>query len=162
MTEVGKVQNILLLLGSILLCNLIGGLGSVFTQTGAGSWYQTTLVKPWFVPPGIVFPIAWTALFILMGIALWYLIRTRDEPEGRTALLLFGTQLILNLLWSYLFFGLQSPLFALVEILALIGVLIALVTISFRVQKTAGYLLIPYLAWVCFATVLNAAIVMLN
>jgi len=162
MTEIGKVQNILLLLGSILLCNLIGGLGSVFTQTGSGSWYQTTLIKPWFVPPNIVFPIVWTTLFILMGIALWLLILSRNEPEGRTALLLFGIQLILNLMWSYLFFGLQSPLFALVEILALVGVLIALVTICFRVQRTAGYLLVPYLAWVCFATVLNAAIVMLN
>lgn len=162
MTETGKVQNVLLLLGCVLLCNLVGGLGSVFTKTGPGSWYQTTLIKPWFVPPNIVFPIVWTTLFILMGIALWVLIRNRHEPEGKTALLLFGIQLILNLLWSYLFFSLQSPFAALVELLTLVGVLIALVTVCFRVQKTAGYLLAPYLAWVCFAAVLNAAIVMLN
>ncbi len=157
------IRNPLLLIGCVILANLAGFIGSFFTATGPGSWYVDVLVKPWFVPPNLAFPIAWTLIFILMGIALYLiLMEGTKRAEVRIALVLFSAQLILNILWSYLFFTLQSPFLGLVGIVIL-WVFILAVTVSFyRLNKTAGYLFIPYLAWVAFATMLNGAIYLLN
>ncbi|MFA5396666.1 MAG: TspO/MBR family protein [Methanogenium sp.] len=157
------IRNPLLLIGCVILANLAGFIGSFFTATGPGSWYVDVLVKPWFVPPNLTFPIAWTLIFILMGIALYLiLMEGTKRAEVRIALVLFSAQLILNILWSYLFFTLQSPFLGLVGIVIL-WVFILAVTVSFyRLNKTAGYLFIPYLAWVAFATMLNGAIYLLN
>lgn len=157
------IRNPLLLIGCVILANLAGFIGSFFTATGPGSWYVDVLVKPWFVPPNLAFPIAWTIIFILMGIALYLiLMEGTGRAEVRIALALFFSQLVLNILWSYLFFTMQNPFLGLVEIIIL-WVFILAVTISFyRINKTAGYLFIFYLAWVTFATALNAAIYLLN
>lgn len=157
------VRNPLLLIGCVVLTNLAGFIGSFFTDTGAGSWYADVLVKPWFVPPNLAFPIAWTTIFILMGIALYLiLMEGTDRPDVRVAGVLFFCQFILNILWSYAFFTLQSPFYGLIEILIL-WLFILAVTVSFyRINKIAGYLFIPYLAWVSFATILNGAIYLLN
>jgi len=157
------VRNPLLLIGCIVLANLAGFIGSFFTETGAGSWYADELVKPWFVPPNVVFPIAWTTIFILMGIAFYLVVMEGTErPDVRVATVLFFCQLILNILWSYAFFTLQSPLFGLIEILIL-WLFILAVTVSFyRINRVAGYLFLPYLAWVSFATILNGTIYLLN
>ncbi|WAI01497.1 TspO/MBR family protein [Methanogenium organophilum] len=157
------VRNPLLLIGCVVLTNLAGFIGSFFTDTGAGSWYADVLVKPWFVPPDVVFPIAWTAIFILMGIALYLILMEGTErPDVQVAAGLFLCQLLLNILWSYAFFTLQSPFFGFIEILIL-WLFILAVTVSFyRINTIAGYLFIPYLAWVSFAAILNGTIYLLN
>ncbi|WFN34897.1 tryptophan-rich sensory protein [Methanogenium sp. S4BF] len=158
-----QIRNPLLLIGCVILTNLAGFVGSFFTATGAGSWYADVLVKPWFVPPNAVFPIAWTTIFILMGISLYLiLMEGTGRAEVRVALGLFCCQLGLNILWSYLFFTLQSPFLGFIEIIIL-WLFILAVTVSFyRINKTAGYLFIPYLAWVSFATILTGTIYLLN
>ncbi|MDE4907467.1 tryptophan-rich sensory protein [Methanogenium marinum] len=158
-----NIRNPVLLIGCVILTNLAGFVGSFFTATGAGSWYADELIKPWFIPPNVAFPIAWTTIFILMGIALYLILAEgTGRADVRIATALFSCQLVLNILWSYAFFTLQSPLYGLIEIIIL-WIFILAVTISFfRINKRAGYLFIPYLAWVSFATVLNGSIYLLN
>jgi len=157
------IKNPLLLIGCVILTNLAGFAGSFFTDTGAGSWYADELIKPWFVPPNVVFPIAWTTIFILMGIALYLvLVEGTGRADVRIALALFCCQLGLNILWSYAFFTLQSPFYGLIEIIILWFFILAVTLCFYRINKWAGYLFIPYLAWVSFATVLTGTIYLLN
>jgi len=143
---------------SIGLCLCAGAIGGIFTTTGADSWYAS-IVKPSFNPPNWVFGPVWTLLYILMGVALYLGIR---KNASRTALVVFIIQLVLNTLWSILFFGLESPLLALVCIIVLwISILICII-LFYKRSRTASYLLLPYLLWVSFATVLNWAILLLN
>ena len=147
----------------VALCLGLSYFSKQVTQTSLQTWYPT-LVKPSFNPPNWAFPVAWITLFILMGIAaglVWA--EMQNKPEAvKKALLFFGIQLILNVLWSILFFGLRNPMLALIEVV-LLWFLIYETFIKFnRVNTAAGYLLIPYLIWVGFATILNAGIVYLN
>lgn len=150
------------LIVSILIPQLAGLIGSVFTISSVRNWYPT-LNKPGFTPPNWLFGPAWTLLFLLMGISLYLVWQKELETPGvKKALIIFGAQLVLNILWSVLFFGLQSPLLGLIDILPLI-VLIILNIIQFKkINPTAGYLLIPYLAWTSFAAILNFSILILN
>lgn len=145
------------------VCLVLGYMSGQVTQSSVETWYPT-LVKPSFNPPNWAFPVAWTTLFIFMGIAaglVWAKIE-ENQKKVQVALLFFGLQLILNALWSILFFGLRNPLFALIEIIFL-WILIYQTYLKFKsIHATAGYLFIPYLAWVGFATILNASIVYLN
>jgi translocator protein len=126
-----------------------------------GAWYAA-LEKPDLTPPGWVFPVAWTALYAAMGVALYLYLRAPARPIPRVPLALFGLQLGLNGAWSWLFFGRQRPDLALVDI-GLLWIVLALTTWAFwRRRRVAGALLVPYLLWVSFATYLNAAIFMLN
>lgn len=150
------------LVASVILCNLAGILGSLVTITGEGSWYSTIL-KPSFSPPGFLFGPVWTLLYILMGISLYLVwMEGLERKEVRLALIAFGIQLVLNTLWSFLFFGLQSPFLGLVEIVILWISIVATVILFYRVNRTAAILLIPYLAWVSFATFLTYNIWILN
>lgn len=155
-------RSILLLVACIVLPLIIGAIGSYFTISNIPGWYDT-LVKPWFTPPSWVFGPAWTVLYIMMGISLWLIVKNGiSEPVVRQGVIIFGAQLIINLLWSIIFFGMRSPTGGLVAILVLL-VLIMLTIRSFRiVSSQAAYLLIPYLCWTCFATILTAAVVILN
>jgi benzodiazapine receptor len=147
---------------AIVVCNLAGVLGSFVTQTGSGSWYAQ-LVKPEINPPSFVFAPVWTTLFVLMGIALYLVwMEGTDRRDVRRAMTIFGVQLGLNIIWSYAFFGLQSPLLGLVDIVALWCVIAATIVAFAKVNRTAAYLLIPYLLWVTFATFLNYRILLLN
>ena len=141
---------------------VIGGLSGFATARGVSTWYPT-LVKPSFNPPAWVFGPVWTALYFMMGVAAFIVWRQGIGADGvRVALVVFVVQLALNGLWSILFFGMQSPGWALVEIVVLwlaIGVTIRLFWV---VVPTAGALLLPYMAWVSFATVLNASLWWLN
>lgn len=124
-------------------------------------WYQG-LVKPSFQPPPWVFGPAWTILYTMMGIALSYVWNSKPSAPRRTAINLFLAQFILNISWSPLFFGAQNPTVALI-VIVLMWVLIAMTISAFYIIRPLyGYLLIPYLCWVTFATVLNASIVYLN
>lgn len=149
-------------LGAIALCNGVG-ISSGLLSGGAGSDWYRALEKPSFNPPGWVFGPAWTVLYTLMGGSLAILWRARGKNEAANpALVLFGVQLALNALWSFLFFRWKSPGWALVEICVLFVAIVLTIRAAWRVSPVAGGLLIPYLAWVGFATVLNGSIWWLN
>jgi tryptophan-rich sensory protein len=147
---------------AILFCIIIGSLGSLVTTTGPGSWY-TSLEKPFFAPPNWVFAPVWITLFILMGIALYLVWQCGTENRDvQIALGIFGVQFFLNVIWSFLFFGLQSPLLGLIDIILLWIMIAATIGAFYRVKKSAAYLLLPYIAWVTLATALNGAVYLLN
>jgi tryptophan-rich sensory protein len=140
----------------------VGGLSGFTTARGVTNWYPT-LTKPSFNPPAWVFGPTWTLLYILMGVAAFLVWRKGLELEGvKLALSVFLLQLALNGLWSILFFGMQMPGWALVEIVLLWLAIGATIVLFWRVAPTAGALLLPYGAWVSFATVLNASLWWLN
>jgi tryptophan-rich sensory protein len=157
-----KMPAFLKLAAAILFCEIAGSLGSVVTMPAPGSWYSA-LAKPFFAPPAWVFGPVWFTLFALMGIALFLIweLGTR-KPEVRFALGIFGLQFIFNVTWSFLFFGLKSPLLGLISIIILWWLILATIVVFYRLRKSAAYLLIPYIAWVSIATVLNASIYLLN
>jgi tryptophan-rich sensory protein len=146
----------------LVLCLAAGVLGSFATAPKIPSWYAG-LIKPSFSPPNWIFAPVWTLLYITMAVAVWR-VSTRDiDAEMRKrAVLTFLGQLGLNALWPPAFFGLESPRLALFVIIALVSALALTVVVFFRVDRIAGMLLLPCLAWVAFATLLNAAIVALN
>ncbi|HVV15075.1 MAG TPA: TspO/MBR family protein [Candidatus Paceibacterota bacterium] len=154
-------KNLAPLAAWILLAEGAGLLGSLFTAPAVGGWYAT-LARPDLAPPNWIFAPVWTALFLLMGIAA-YLVWKRPASRGRTlALKLFFVQLLLNVGWSLVFFGLHNPGAALAEI-ALLWVSIAATVWSFsKVSGTAALLLAPYLVWVSFASYLNFMLWTLN
>lgn len=140
----------------------VAAAGSAVTTPQIPTWYAS-LAKPPFNPPSWVFGPVWTLLYAMMAVAIWRIARLPPVAAGRrTALWLFLAQLALNGLWSPAFFGLQSPLLGLAVIVPLLAVLAWTVAVFFRLDTLAGLLLVPYLLWVAFATVLNAAIVSLN
>jgi tryptophan-rich sensory protein len=144
-------------------CLLVGFLSSKVTQQSISTWYPT-LVKPVFNPPNWVFAPVWTLLFIMMGVAgglVWNHLEENPEPVKK-AFQLFIIQLGLNALWSYLFFGLQNPLLALIEIVLLWLMIFETFNQFKKINSTAAKLLIPYLAWVSFASLLNFSIWWLN
>ena len=147
---------------AILISEAAGIIGSVFTSPSIPTWYAG-IIKPTFSPPNWVFGPVWTTLFALMGIAS-YIVWKRgfERRDVRIALGMFALQLILNVTWSLIFFGLQNPALAFLEIIAL-WLAIALTIVSFyRINKIAAYLLIPYILWVSFAMFLNYTIWSLN
>lgn len=150
------------LVSAIVVCQLAGIVGSVFTVSSIPTWYAG-LEKPFFAPPNWLFGPVWLSLYTLMGVSL-YLVWSRgaDTRSVKTALSVFGIQLALNALWSVLFFGLRSPLLGLVEIAALWIAIAATIVLFYRVSRTAGLLLIPYIAWVTIAAALNGFIWTLN
>lgn len=150
----------LALAGFVVACQLAGLIGIPFNERAIDSWYDT-LDKPSFNPPSWVFGPVWTTLYLLMAVAAWLVWRT-DDRRRRTALTLFAVQLVLNAAWSPLFFGARLPGWALAEI-AVLWLAVALTASWFwSIDRRAGALLVPYLAWVSFAAVLNAEIVRLN
>ncbi len=146
---------ILRLLVSVAVCQGAGILGSVFTARSIETWYDG-LARPAIAPPNWVFAPVWTALFLLMGISL-FIVWTVGPAKGSVGLAfaVFASQLALNILWSFLFFGLRSPGAAFVEILILWLAILLTVIVFFRLSKAAAILLLPYLLWVGFATALN-------
>jgi benzodiazapine receptor len=152
------MRNGLALAGFVVLCLAVGGLGGWATAQSVAEWYPT-LAKPSWTPPPWLFAPVWTVLYILMGVAAW-LVWKAGNAKG--AMLLFGAQLLLNLAWSFLFFGARSPGLALIDIAALWLAIAAMIfAYAFR-SRLAAYLTVPYLAWVSFAMALNAAVFMLN
>lgn len=157
-----KKKGVLALVICILLCQCAGFIGSLFTRPSISTWYAT-LEKPIFTPPNWIFSPVWITLFLLMGISLFLIWRRGlAERKVRVALTFFGAQLVFNIVWSVLFFGLRSPLAGFIDI-ALLWIAIALTIFYFlKVSKMAGVLLIPYIVWVSFAAVLNGYIWRLN
>ncbi len=152
----------LVLILSLVITLSAGALGSFFTTPAIPTWYAS-LNKPFFNPPNWLFGPVWTLLYILMAVSM-YLVWTSQapRPQKKKAVLLYLIQLCLNTLWSVIFFGMRSPEIAFVEILILETAII-FTTVSFsKISKTAGRLLIPYILWVAFASILTLSIVVLN
>ena len=157
-----KRREITGLLVSLLACQSAGVLGLLFTHPALRSWYPW-LKRPSFQPPNWLFAPVWTALYAMMGSAVFLVWRkVPNDRRASRAVDFFGVQLTFNSLWSVVFFGLRSPLAGLAEISVLWVALIATVIKFFRISKPAGFLLIPYLLWTSFATVLNFSIWRLN
>ncbi|KPJ54465.1 TspO protein [candidate division TA06 bacterium DG_24] len=147
---------------SIVLCQSAGVIGSIFTARSVSTWYPT-LRRPFFNPPSWVFGPVWITLYLLMGISLFLVWRKGvGTAQVRVAIVAFAVQLILNAAWSGAFFGLRSPLAGLIVIL-LLWVAISVTIVLFRqISALASLILIPYIAWVSFAAILNASIYALN
>lgn len=140
----------------------VGAVAGLATASSVTTWYAT-LVKPTFNPPNGVFGPVWTLLYVLMAISGWRVWRSDAPPQlRRGALAFWAAQLLLNFAWSFLFFGLHAPAVALAEILVLLAVLAVTLALSWRIDRLAGLLLAPYLAWVAFASLLNFEIWRLN
>ncbi|MBM3650107.1 MAG: tryptophan-rich sensory protein [Alphaproteobacteria bacterium] len=151
----------LTLLLFLALCLGIGALGAQVTATSVGTWYAD-LTKPPFNPPNAVFGPVWTALYVLMAVAAWRVWRAASRDATRGPLTLFALQLAVNLGWSVVFFGLQK-IGAAVATIVVLDVAVAVTTLAFRmVDRIAALLMVPYLAWIAFATVLNISIWWLN
>ncbi|WAC05422.1 MAG: tryptophan-rich sensory protein [Methanoregula sp.] len=152
--------------GLLIICIAIpllaGAIGSIFTMEAIPTWYAA-LQKPSFTPPAWIFGPVWTSLYLLMGIALFVVVRdgTCTVPV-RHAVALFVAQILANTAWSFLFFGLRSPLLGLIDIFLLVVLVAGTMVAFYRVSHTAGWLLVPYLCWVSFATVVNAAVWVMN
>ena len=158
-------KNIVRFVISIIICESVGIIGSFFTFSSVSNWFPT-LVKPWFSPPSWLFGPVWTILYFLMGLSL-YIVWNKTETISKQKykkqfFILFGIQLILNALWSFLFFGLKSPISGLIDILFLDITVITTIIYANRVSKYAAVLLAPYMAWIIFATLLNFEIALLN
>ncbi len=149
----------------VVTCLAIGYFSGMATQSSIKTWFPT-LVKPSFNPPNWVFAPVWLMLYIMMAVAaglVWNRMEhSKDKELVKNSLIFFAVQLGLNALWSVLFFGLRNPMLALIEIV-LLWLMIYETYIKFgKIDKIAGYLFLPYLAWVSFATILNACIWWLN
>jgi benzodiazapine receptor len=151
------------LLLAILGVELVGGAGGLFTASGVGGWYET-LVRPALAPPNWVFGPVWTALYAMMGTALWLVWRRFETQPGpvRTAVGVFAVHLLVNLSWSAAFFGLRDPGLGLAVIGGLWTLIVATIWTFARVDRRAAALLVPYLLWVSFAAYLNYRIWLLN
>lgn len=145
----------------VALCFVPGIFGALFNPGGPGDWYAG-LAKPALTPPGWIFPVVWPLLYAMMGVALFLALSPSRRDAPRWPLAVFAVQLVLNGLWSWLFFGLERADLALVDIALLLAAIVAAIA-GFRQRRAAAaWLLVPYLAWVSFATWLNLEIVRLN
>jgi tryptophan-rich sensory protein len=147
---------------SILLPLIVGGVSGFFTTGSIEGWY-ITLNKPWFNPPNWIFGPVWTLLYLMMGIA-FFLIWKSDAPTDtkKIAITVYFVQLVLNFAWSLIFFYMEQPGWALVDILLMWAAILYTILVFGKISSAAAWLLVPYICWVSFATVLNFAIWKLN
>ncbi len=156
------MKDIFKLCSSVLACLAVGFAGSFFTNSSVNSWYAG-LKKPFFNPPSWIFAPVWTMLYVLMGVSVFLIWRQGlDDKKIRAALFAFIIQLALNALWSPAFFAMKSALAGLGVIIFLWMAISITIFLFYRISKLASFLLLPYILWVSFAVVLNAAIFSLN
>ena len=156
------MNNVTKLIISIAIPVAIGATAGFFTATGVDSWYQT-INKPSWNPPNWIFAPVWTSLYVMMGIALFFVWKADTSNElKKIAVALFAVQLLLNFFWSFIFFYQQQPGWALVEIIAMWFFILLTIFAFAQVSKTAAWLLVPYISWVSFAAILNYTIWTLN
>jgi tryptophan-rich sensory protein len=139
---------------------IVGGLSGYLTSSNIATWY-VTLNKPFFNPPNYLFGPVWTVLYLIMGISLGMIINAKHSNKNKS-LIIFSIQLVLNFFWSVIFFSLQSPGWAAIEIIALWSSILYMILNFYKTIKWAGLINIPYLLWVSFASLLNISIYLLN
>lgn len=150
---------------AIVTVPVILGLGLIsgwLSNSGYGNAWFDGLAKPEAMPPGWTFGAVWTTLYILLGISLALIVQAPNSGTRRTALILFGSQMVLNFLWSPVFFGLHQPRLGLAIILVMLVLTIATTFWFARLNKAAAWLLVPYMVWLSFASILNYEIIRLN
>ena len=148
---------------AIIIPLLVGGISSFLTMDGMDKFKY--LDQPFLSPPSWVFPVVWTILYILMGIASYLIYKDKNVityEEKEKALLLYVVQLIFNFFWSIIFFNMQMFVFAFIWLIILWGMVLLLIIYAYKVNKKASYLLIPYILWLTFAGYLNIMIALLN
>jgi tryptophan-rich sensory protein len=160
-TPANRTRDILGLVAFVVVCLAISAVGAWATATSVRDWYPT-LNKPAFNPPNWIFAPVWTTLYVMIAVAGWRVWRARGFADAQSAMTAYALQLALNLVWSFVFFGAQAIGAALVEIVALLAAIVVNVRLFRRIDRVAGVLLLPYAAWVSFATVLNAALWQMN
>ena len=157
-----RINDTVKLILSVILCEATGLLSGWLGSAYNNEWLDQ-LNKPSWYPPGSVFGPVWSVLYLLMGISLWLVWKSKVDPAvKRGAYLIFGIQLFFNFCWSIIFFRFRSPGWALIDIILLVVCIIITILAFARISKPAAWLLVPYICWVCFATCLNAAIWQLN
>ncbi len=144
---------------AVVVCEMAGVVGSVFTVSAIPTWYAA-LQKPWFSPPNWLFAPVWLTLYFLMGVTLYLLWDNRQRAKA--ALGIFALQLVLNVLWSVVFFGAQQLFYGFVIIAALWIAIVATIALSYRVSRGAAAALLPYIVWVTIASALNYYVWVLN
>ena len=144
-----------ILIISLVIVYLVAFIGGIFTSSNVNTeWYNS--IKPSITPPSWVFPIAWNILFLLIAISLYFSwINAKNKKTKIKIAGVFGINFLLNILWSIIYFSLKNPFYAFIEIIILWISILCMVCTSYKIDKKAGYLLIPYLLWVSFAIVLN-------
>jgi tryptophan-rich sensory protein len=157
-----KIIDILKLVASIILCQLAGFIGSIFTTPAIPTWYES-LRKPLFNPPNWIFGPVWVSLYLLMGVSLFLIWqRRKNNPYVKKGLIFFFVQLILNACWPIAFFGLKSPLLGFINIVLLWLAIFLNIQYFFKISRIAALLLLPYILWVSFAVLLNISLLILN
>jgi len=146
---------------SLGVCLGAAGIGSILTTPSLHPWYATLRKPPW-TPPNWLFGPVWTALYLGMAVAAWLVWRQAGFSPARLPLTLFALQLVLNVAWSGIFFGLRLPGAAFLEVVLLWLFILSTATAFWPVSRTASWLLVPYLTWVTYAAALNAAIWRMN
>lgn len=156
-----RTHDLLDLVIFLVICLAVSAIGGAITATSVDSWYQT-LAKPSFNPPDWVFAPVWTTLYVLMAVAGWRVWRSPPSIIRIRGLLAFAIQLSLNLLWSFVFFGLRLIGMALAEIILLMAAIAVTTVLFWRIDRLAGALFLPYLLWVGYASILNFSLWRLN
>jgi benzodiazapine receptor len=147
-------RKVRIFIACFLIIFSVAFIGSIFTgENTKSAWYES--VKPSITPPNYVFPIAWSILFVLIAVSMYFAWLSSDKKEKRNIIVLYGLNFVLNIVWSVLYFALKNALFAFVEIILLWVSILCLVLFTWKVDRKAAYCLIPYLLWVSFAAVLN-------
>ncbi len=156
-----KVPKIIVFILCVLSTLIVGAISGISTSDGITNWY-VTLNKPTFNPPNYIFGPVWTVLYILMGISLFQIIQTPISITRKKSLLLFFLQLLLNFLWSFLFFKYHLLILSFIEIIILWLCILIMIKYFLKINKTSAYLQVPYLLWVTFAAILNGSFLLLN
>lgn len=150
-----KKSRIFLFIICLIITYAAAAIGGIFTSSGVNSdWYDS--IRPSITPPNYVFPIAWNILFFLIALSIYFAwVSAKNAKQKKIIIAIFGINLTLNILWSVLFFGLKNPLFGFIDIIAVwLSILIAILILA-KINKISAYLLIPYLLWVSFASIIN-------
>lgn len=155
------MKKIALFIYSLFIVNLAGFVGSIFTIQKISTWYST-LEKPLFTPPNWIFGPIWSTLYLLMSISLFLVLTSKKSKNKNFGLRLFYFQLILNALWSIVFFGTENISLGFIIILFLWGSIFLTIKVFYRFNRSAGNLLLPYIVWVTIATLLNLGVLLLN
>lgn len=151
-----KKINWKVLIASLAIVFLIAALGSIFTSSSVNSsWYSDN--KPSFTPPSWLFGPVWTILYIMIAFSLYFVWIKANAKQKKKITLIFGANLLLNMIWSWLFFGLQNPILAFFDILLILSTIVAMIIVTREINIKSTWFLLPYLMWVCFATLLNFA-----
>lgn len=152
--KVKKTNKILILAICLIITYLVAFIGSLFTSQGVkSSWYQS--IKPSITPPNWIFPIAWGILFFLMALSLYFAWINAKNNDKRNIAIIFGINFVLNILWSFLYFYMKNPSMAFIDIILVWFSILSMILATWKINRTASLILIPYLLWVSFASILN-------